>query len=280
MTIIALMQRLSRDLVETNPTKFSADMRQSVLDAVNSVVQRYHDHAPHHSKIVPVSFYFRPMAKVTLEVVHGSEEFTGYTIVDAHHYCSLKIEGDEIINQITGDGMLLFPYTGVTGTMTATIWHDAVAFPPEYASLASDLIHAESSRILPQGVWTHAHHSSCPTMWKMESNAHGNVRSVLRLNALPISALRYTSTAVMAPPRITFAQSLDREVVVPIRAEHLESYFIPAVRAELVMTDMWRNSSLSAAVKLAGERAESAYHSLIPRHIATPNNQVGTAAGY
>jgi hypothetical protein len=287
MTVFSFIQRLTRDLVQDNPANLTAEERQQVVDCVNGSLQRLHDLAPDHSKVTAVSLYLGGPKEVTLNVTEGSHSFTGYVATDVDLYCTIRIDGDGVDNQIVGFGDLLMPYAGDTGTVNATIYYDAIALPGEYSSIDDNPRYADTNEILQQGHFPSKNRLlqrfalGQPECWTVEPNAQQNdFRAVFRVDRLPTAPVRLKATARIAPPRISFLDSLASTAILPIRPEHIESYLLPMVRGTLAETSLWRDKETRVLASKRGEEAEMRYEAMIPKQLMTPRNTVGTPMGY
>jgi hypothetical protein len=287
MTVFSFIQRLTRDLVQTNPANLTAEERQQVIDCANASLQRMHDLAPDHSKVTAISLYLGAPKQISIDVTNGSNAFSGYVATDADLYCTIKIDNDDIENQVIGYSELLHPYSGATGTVNATIYYDAVALPAQYSDIASNPKYADSRIELLQGQFPQRHRLLYrfavgePECWMVEANAQqDDFRSVFRVDRLPTRAIRLKATARLAPPRINFLDSLSANTALPIRPEHVESYLLPMVRGMLAETSLWRDVETRASASKRGEEAEIRYEIMIPKQNATPSNTVGTPIGF
>jgi hypothetical protein len=260
MTVYSFIQRLARDLVQTNPSNFTAEERQQVIDCTNAALQRMHDLAPDHSKVTAISLYLGAPKQITIGVTQGSHQFTGYAATDSDLYCTIKIDGDEVENQIVGSGDLLQPYTGNTGTVNATIYYDAVALPAQYSDIASNPRYADSFVELMQGHFyqrnrlLHRFATGEPEHWMVEANAQqDDYRAVFRVDRLPLGQIRLKATARLAPPRIRFLDTLSANTMLPVRPEHVEGYLLPIVRGMLSETSLWKDKETRATASKRGE---------------------------
>lgn len=285
MKVYALIQRLTRDLTQTNPSNLTAEERQTMQDCINAGLQTFYDHAPDHTKIVPISLSLAAPKSITLGVTEGSINFTGYAIQETEYYCTIRIDGDGIDNQIIGDGALLHPYAGTTGTVDAIIYHDAVALDGNYGAIASNPRYVDTDVELQQGVWRDRNIFRNfiigePDTWIVEPNATSELKSVFRVNRLPDRLIRLKSTAILTPPRVSFTDTTTAVAVVPMREEHIEAYLMPHVRGLLAETSLWRDPLTRQRAMQKGEQAEMRYREMTPKTIATPANLVGTPFGY
>ena len=192
MKAIALAKRLSRDLNEISVNEPTSDSKQELLDAINGALQRLDAIAPFQTKTTLASLYLDPAVTLSIGVTHGGTEITGSTFTNDQYGRTIRIEGDEIDNQISGVTSLLHPYTGPTGTVSATVYSDAIALPEPYVELVGHPIIIETGRPLChhqiRNVTWHKKKSGEPRCYWVESNA-GNrspvVPAVIRFDTLP-----------------------------------------------------------------------------------------------
>lgn len=286
MKVFALVQRLARDLTQTNPLAFTAEERQTVQDCINASLQKLHDYAPDHSKIVPISLSLATPTAITIGVTQGLTTFTGYSIASDDQYCTIRIEGDGVDNQLISDGTLLHPYAGPTGTASATIYHDAVALDDTYAAIASNPRYLDTNVELRQGFYPDRYNLAYrfavgePEAWMVESNAYSAARAIFRVDRLPLALTRFKAKALLAPPRVSFADTIVTTVDLPMRVEHVEAYLLPMVRGMLADTSLWRDALTRKRAMDKGDTAALEYNVMIPKTLSTPANSVGTPQGF
>jgi hypothetical protein len=292
MKSLALTNRLLRDLKERELANLPADERIELLDAINSGIQRLYALTPDNEKITAVSIALAAPATVTLTVTNGSAEFGNYAATLDDLYCTIRIDGDAIDNQIVSDTALLHPYSGPTGTVQATIYHDAAVLPEPVTSLVGDPRIAETGQFLTQDASREAlsllsgsRPVGQPRRWWVEANARNQnpaAPAVFRVDALPSAAIRLESQASHAPARFVFTDLLPGStLVVPFRDEVIEAYLLPMIRGELAETSLWRDDAKAARAIAKGDDAEAKYASLaISPLLSTPSNRVCTPRGY
>jgi hypothetical protein len=286
MKVFALVQRLARDLTQTNPLALTAEERQTVQDCINAALQKLHDYAPDHSKTVPVALSLAAPTAITIGVTQGLTTFTGYSITSDDQYCTIRIDGDGVDNQVIAAGTLLHPYAGTTGTVTATIYHDAIALDETYATIVSNPRHLDTNLELGQGHYPDRHRLAYrlavgePESWLVEANAYGSVRAIFRVDRLPLALIRLKAKALLAPPRVSFTDTIDATVDIAMRVEHIESYLLPMIRGLLAETSLWRDVLTRKRAMDKGDNAALEYNVMVPKSLTTPSNTVGTPEGY
>jgi hypothetical protein len=290
MNAAAFANRLTRDLSVKSLTELTADARQELCDAINAAIQRLHDLAPHHSKTGVAAITIDAPQTVTISVTAGSMDFTGVVFPESSYYRTIRISGDEIDNQLSGETTLTHPYAGETGTVQAVVYSDVVPLPDDIAEIVSDPQIMETGdfvRALSRNPWGSGEARRAitrPEYYWMEPNSR-NINPplssvVMRLNSLPDKAYRMECLAVMAPLRIAFTDLLTPHAGIPIRPEHVEAYLYPVARALLTESSLWADKETVSRIAAKGEEAERRYVLAVPQYPATPNHRVRTRRGF
>lgn len=287
MKAIALGNRLARDIDEKSVVDLTADVRLEILDAINGGLQTMHGLAPFQSKTTISSVPLQAPVNVEIGVTDGSAEITGYDFTYDQLYRTIRIAGDPIDNQIVGTNWLLHPYNGTTQAASAIIYSDAVAVPEPIDELIGDPHILETGRVLTHYV---PHLSEGfrkqigePRFYWMESNSinqNSPAPSVICFDTLPDKAYRLEARFTLSPARITFSDLLSAESAIPLRIEYIEVYLLPIARGLLTSSRLWRDPSTKAQAREDAQMAARKYEMIVPRTLATPNNRVGTKAGF
>ena len=287
MKAIAFANRLARDIDEKSVVDLTADVRLELVDAINGGIQTMHMVGPYESKTTTGSIALAAPVTVSIGVTNGSAEVTGHTFTAGQIYNTIRVEGDGIDNQVADANELLHPYSGTTGTVSATIYADGVAIGEPYDELVGDPLILETSRLLTHhkinSVSWHHKQVAEPRYYWLEANARNQnppANSVIRFDHLPDRAYRIQAQFTLAPVRITFADLLASGATLPIRAEHVEQYLLPIARGILTSSRLWRDPSTKQQARADAALAERKYETLVPRTLATPRNRIRTKAGY
>jgi hypothetical protein len=294
MKAIALANRLSRDLSEKSLHDLTADVHLTLLDAINGGLQALHALAPHESKATVASLHLAPPAALTLGVTQGSAAITGHEFTADQLYCTIRLDGDGIDNQVISQTELLHPYAGPTGTVSATVHADAVIVPEPYDELVGNPWILETRRelqsiapgALQMGYWgDHARQRDIgePRFYHLEPNARNQnppAPSVIRFDTLPETGYRMQARFTLAPARVAFTDIITEGGEVPLRAEHVESYLLPIARGILSTSALWANPEMRASAQAAAKDAEQRYSMLVPRTLSTPRNTARTKPGF
>lgn len=288
MNSISFASRLLRDLKERDLASITADTRLTVLDAINGSLQKIHSLSPHIHKETTGSIFLAAPSTISIGVTNGSVEVTGYAFTDEQRYCTIRVDGDPVDNQIMAGAELLHPYMGSTGTVNATIYYDAVQMPEPYEELIGDPRSITNNKIVTKltdlGLLKYGTKAlGTPERYWVEANALIQVPdspAVIRFDMLPSQAMRYQARFTLAPSRIKLTDLTAPGVKLPIREEHVELYLLPIARGILADSEMWRDPETRASAKNEAGAAEAKYESLTISTLATPQNRSGTKFGF
>lgn len=288
MKSIAFANRLSRDIDAKSFVDLPADARLEILDAINGGLQLLHSLSPHQAKITTGGIYLAAPVTISLGVTQGSAEITGYDFTEDQLYCTIRIDGDDIDNQVIGENEVLHPYTGETGTVSATVYYDAATVPEPYDEIVGNPRIVETRRELfpfnpPAEEWIRRHVCE-PRFYHVEPNARNQnppAPSVIRMDALPGSAYRLTAQFTLSPARVSFPDLLTSESSeLPIRAEYVETYLLPICRGILSSSERWKSPDSRTAAKNDAKDAAQRYEAFVPQTLSTPSNKVRTTPGF
>ena len=285
MKAIALANKLARDLDEKSMADLTADARLEILDAINGGLQRMHALAPAISKITTGSILLDAPLAVSMGVATGSTEVTGHTFTADQLYRTVRIEGDDIDNQVIGPASLLHSYAGSTGTVAAILYSDAVAVCEPYDELAGDprIVETRTTLVNCKCPWQHHKPVERPRFYTMESNARNQnspAPSVIRFSSLPDRLYRLEAQFTLAPVRIAFADMLSPGADIPLRSELVEVYLLPIARDILASSSLWKNKETKAKAASDALKAEHDYAMLTSTTLATPHSFVRTQPGF
>lgn len=286
MKAIAFANRLMRDLKEKSLPDLTADARQEMLDAINGSIQILDSVAPAHSKITTGSIPLSPPETIEIGVTTDSTEVTGIQFIESQFYRTIRIDGDDIDNQIISATELLHPYAGETGTVSATIYCDAVSIPEPYSELVGDprILDTDTLLVNSSQQCSQRKKQTCrPRFYHVEANARNrnpSAPSVIRFDSFPDKRYRIQSQFIMAPARITFADMLSKGEDIPFRAEHVESHLLPIARGILTSSSLWRDKETKKEARDASTAALISYESLVNQTLSTPRNFIGTKPGW
>lgn len=287
MKATALANRLARDLREKSVQELTADVQQAMLDAINGSLQKLHLFASSESKRTVGGIVLFAPKTVSLAVTNESTAITGISFTDEQLYCTIRIDGDMTDNQIVGEADLLFPYSGPTGTVSATIYSDAVILPEPYEELISE------PEIIGDGVkiqngktfdpYRGTKPLARPEWYWMEANARNQnppAPSVIRFNTLPDKQYRLKADFSLSPVRVKFEELLYPGAELPMREDEIEIYLIPLCRKAMTTNRLWEDASTKADVKAEAEEALRLFDVMGRKTLTTSRNIVGTKYGY
>ena len=126
MTSLEFVKRILRHCNPNSPGSMSVEQKIEVAEAVNVALADYFTFAPTDRSTSNSSVELGGPIQITLTATNGSNVISGYSFDPAYHGCTVAI-GDQR-NEIVSATTLLDNHQGVSGSQTATIYHDAVPF--------------------------------------------------------------------------------------------------------------------------------------------------------
>lgn len=296
MKVIGLASRLIRDLKVSSLSELPARDRLELLDAINGSLQEMDSLAAPHSKQATATFSVPAPQTVTITVTNGSNEISGYDFSDDDLFRTIRVEGDSIDNQIAGANLLRHPFSGASGSVSATFYGDAFKLNDSISEVASDFMLLETRTRVSQDFRritggldygynhiTSKKRSGRPERWWMEANAANQnppAPSLVRLNTLPDTSYRLQADVIMAPLRVVFSDFSGESRGIPMRDEHIEAYLLPMCRGKMSTSPLWKDDSIKGKVDSDASSALEKYAVLSPKTLSTPANRVGTPKGF
>lgn len=290
MTSVELAQRLVKDFDEKDLSLVTMDTKISLVDAMNSGIQRYYAKCAPYLRVVPSSVYVKDPVSVSVSVTKGESTFTGWTPTNDELYCTITIDGDAIRHQIVGVGELMDTYLGESGTKNATVYYDAIPiFEPIIRVTTNPVIIEDRREIYPvernqarSGQRFATRSMGKPSFYTVEYNARADLSTatlVLRLDTLPTSAFRLAFDVEMAAETITLNHLLN-PINLPVRDDHVTSYLMPMIRDHMTTSSMWRSKDTKSDIQAKAQRAEIELENLTLRNPTPQFNRVGTPVGF
>lgn len=285
MKAFAIANRLLRDFDETAFTNLSSAARMEVVDAINGALQMLDAVAPIHTKLTTAGIYLQPSTAMSIGVTQGLTEVTGTIFTEEDYGKTLRIDGDNIDNQVVGISELLHPYIGPTDTVNATLYSDSVTLQEPYGELVGDPTIMETGRKLVHQKSVLSCYSQKPvgppTCYWVEANAQASSgMAMIRFNTLPDRAYRIQVEVTVAPTKVSLVDLLSPGPEVRLRASYIESYLLPIARGLLTLSTSWANKDTMVAAREAAQASEAKFSLLTPSTLATPHNSAGTPRGF
>lgn len=146
MTLPQYLQRITRPFTRANQdvTQIGAAESTRVYDALNASITEWFDKAPNFCRVSEDAVMVNGPLPITVTVTQFSKTFTISTSFPVSGYGygantdlignAIVINGDDRLNHVqsyaSGSGQLWRPYLGATGSVTGTVYDDAIAFGP------------------------------------------------------------------------------------------------------------------------------------------------------
>lgn len=226
-----------------------------------------------------------PPISIAIAVTNGSKNATIANDVWEAWFsgCSIIIDGAAVDNQIRNNAaavVLKFPYSGTTGTKTATIYHDSLELDADVLEVSDEVkidrvplqkINTPSRNTLsPQNIEDFGSHRNgfirpIDSVAASTGNTTGFIvetwspdavtepRTRIRFAPAPSKACFVDYSVMLCPPRITTLLSL---AYLPIPFDFMESIFLPLALKQLRGCPFWRGM-------VADEEVESGYQNAL-----------------
>ena len=295
ITVVELFNRIGRRARGGDFTKLSMNERGDIQEAANAALQRLYNALPTYFKEQTQGFVLpAPLAITGVGVTQFSKTITGYAFTDAQFGQTVVLDGDPGWNQIIGDHELLNPYMGSTGTVSGTIYGNAIhsdTFPldriignPQFANqnlfpVASFTI--ASAGGYAQSPWLWTNQVGLPATWwpQVFGNSQGNrPLMVLKFAPAPDQAYAVNVRIGFWPRRITIAD-YDANESLPVPDQFIEPSLIPMCLEEFMASESWQTKNDEGAVLARGQQGEKFARNQLGQ-IGSPSNRVGTPFGF
>lgn len=124
---MALAQRVIRHTRVSDLASCEVNDAIDITRAINSALEEWFSLAPHSYRRTTASHTFTAPRVVSISVTGDDTSVSGNPFTTLERGCSIIIDGDDVRNEIVDTNALLHTYSGTTGTVSATIYHDCVA---------------------------------------------------------------------------------------------------------------------------------------------------------
>lgn len=293
---LQLAQRLGRHLDVPDASNLDGDAALDVLSAINAGIQAYYREAPAMYRRTTVSHTLRAPETVSLDLTQYSNAVEDGSFTDAMRGCSVRIPGVAADNEVTSGSTLLDDWLGATGTVTATVWFDAVPIEDVIERVCGDVrllsptgqyaccLRRNPALLLfgGSGERTWCRESGQPTDYALDpvgGSQGGEPATLLRVHPMPAAACTVRFEAQLGPKLVTFGQ-LQSPAKIPVPEERVDDILLPLCEAELTVSPLWRDASkarlfLDRRDEVLGRRLP-----MMPSDYGTPHNRVGTPCGF
>ena len=295
ISVVQLFHRIGRRARGGDFTKLSMTEQTDLAEAANAALQRLYNALPTYFKEQTQGFVLpAPLSITGVGVTQYSKTITGYAFTEAQFGQTVVLAGDPGWNQIIGTDSLLNPYMGSTGSVTGTIYGNAIhsdTYPldriignPQFANqnlmpiFRNTMVAASSP---PANTWWWAQSVGPPQMWwpQVFGNSQGN-RPIMTLCFAPAPDQAYAINVRMGfwPKRITLAD-YDDATELPVPDQFIETSLIPLCLQEFMSSPAWQIRGDEKMIDAKGDKGELFAKNQLGQ-IGAPNNKIGTPIGY
>lgn len=295
ITTVALCNRIGRRGRGGDFTKLSLNGQQDTIEAANAALQRLYNALPTYFKEQTQGFVLpAPLAISGVGVNQFGKTVTGITFTSAQFGMTVVLDGDPGWNQIIGENALLNPYMGSTGTVSGTIYGNAIhsdTYPldriignPVFANqnlfpLTPLSVSSASGLGAPSWLWYQQIGVPCTWWPQVFGNSQGS-KPIMVLKFAPAPQQAYAVNVRMGfwPKRITLTD-YDNNSELPVPDQFIEKSLIPMAVEEFMASPEFQNNNDAALLTARGQAGEN-FARLQLGQIGSPCNRVGTPTGF
>jgi len=304
MTTVELAHRLLKDGSSRDLSLLDAGDALDLVDAMNAGIQKFFNEAPTAYKRTTISERLAAKRTVSLTITQGSNVVGGSPFLDNERGASVIIDSEAFHNEIVDNNQLLHDIVQSSGTASAEIYHDSLAFTDfSIERMISDpeIVHGgganlnqprklfpdteyESESDLRDSWYYHFGRQSIGTPRWYRVVYGGMVQNsdviwILKIYPIPAEALTIKMDVELRPLRYKLA-ALQTPAVLPIQDEIFESILLPACRGEFAKTHLFGGDANRRSLLIAEGSQALGAAGRIQRSIKRPRRKIRTAAGY
>ena len=293
MNTVQLAQTLTRHLNVTDLSALEADKALEFLDAINFGVQTFYSLAPDAYSRTTISHTVHTPDIVEIGVTRGSNEISTNAFLATHRGASIVIDGDDKVNEITGENLLLHDYSGITGTKSATIYYDAVPITdflilqivntPEIVETGKKIHEYSTARLNHARDPRYASPSDYPEYYSLEyvgGSLDAEIDAVFQLRFVPrptvVCSVKFDAHILPVAYSIS---ALTTPVTVPVPQSLVSRLLIPLIEGRLSDSTLWGDSGDRNVAQARAQSAEQRIGQL-PAYFARRKGRVRTRYGW
>lgn len=240
MTLARLFARLLTKSDVRDPAKVPFDDALEIIEEINAAVAEFYILAPARFSRSTLPLTLAAPATLSLPAVNGSPAFGGAVFTEAQRGATIIIGDDPRQNEIVSTTDVASPYQGITGTVSATVYGDAIPVGiSDYKRVISDPL-LDSGRRLTLDPALESRQirkvrgvGSPSRYWIENGGAAGGSSSlgVFRVDPIPSVATNVRLEVFGCPVHFTY-ESLVSSQVVPVPPD-MEKHLITLCRWHL-----------------------------------------------
>lgn len=293
ISTVQFFHRIARRARGGDFTKLSMTEQTDLAEAANTALQTLYGLLPTAYKEKTQGFLLPAPLTISLAVTAQSADVPAASFTSAQLGRTVVLDGDPNWNQIIGTDRLLNPYMGTSGTVSGTVYGDAV-YSTEYPFeriVGNPTIPAQGSvmpvnRVLtPMTVvggltWLSMQTTGYPQLWGTQNLGYSQGEEpilVMRVMPAPSAAMTIDVRTSYWPKRLTLTD-YDTNTRVPVADQFIETALIPLSLYALTSTPIFDGRG-EALLQARAEDAEDFLRAQ-PGQLGAPSNRVGTPPGF
>lgn len=307
MTTVELGQLLTRNTSVDDLAGCSAQDAMELIRVMNEGMQMFYKLAPTRWSRTGASALILEPTTVSCDVTANSTAVSNAPFTAAMRGCTAKLEGADTFNEIVSTNQLLHAWTGSTGTVTATVYYDAIAITDfTVEKIVNDPVIVETDKRLvrqeqfeseasvypfrygsPGGVGRNVRMTSTyPSFYRVNyvGNSYqantGDAVVILMMDPLPLSKFNVRFDIQVRPGSYRIG-ALTTASDIPVDDSLAYSTLLPLCERGLLRSPIWNGTEMAAkAVDSAGQLAMETTRTLTAKRFARPKRRTRTKTGW
>jgi hypothetical protein len=296
MTSLQLAQQIARRTPSKTLTAMPVEDLNALATAINQGLQEWYDKANSTHTSTPIGADINGSITIQGTATNGSKTIVltsppAWVATDGIG-SSLVVGGDTRWNRLLSLTSLLFPYSGPTGAVTFTLWHDVVPLSDTLVSVGHPVRLIRSAGVFNERVLANGHVPPCwqwqgHTRWQgdpvyydvepLSTGEHSSPFFVMRVWPVPtrqvtlsfnlVKQWSITLSALSAPVDLPLPEDVASGIILPLALDH-------AAAADLLKKD---TDFKRIAMDAASARTRIGQRTM---HVITEPLPMGTPPGF
>lgn len=273
------------------PFPIEATDIDDIVGVINSSLQDIFDTGPLEDRERNLGAQLMAPTQVTLTATNGSTTISALTTYAAWMLgCTIRLSGDPQDNELTSSTLLVRPYQGTTGSISATVYGDSIQLDDTISKVLVPVCLANQIPLLPCGdritfmrmsgyplvtnpdgsvygypfFWFVQKVVQRPLFWFLEGAYTAGISYVpsrIRLGPMPDQRYAMSYKAAMCPTPIVAADvgtaSSDPGTLIPLPDSQVESILYPICAQKLTGLGQFKNDGTKPEIGRAYQKATS-----------------------
>lgn len=299
VTTVYVARMATRHLSAKDPSSMSPGQKAELIEAINAALFEYFEEADDNYKRTTATELLLAPVERSVTIESSATTVTGNPFLASERGKSILIPDDPDYNEIVATNQLLRPFRGTGGTVTATIYSDAVAIrnfqverivtDPKIVDHGRRLIYEDRDQVAEEGNIfyraTASRQLGDPVRYSVAyvggSLATGDDDAVMVIFIDPIPTAALTIEFDILIRAATFGiEALESPSYLPIDRSVFSRQFLPLVEFQLMRSSMWAGTDLASKMILEEYGRATGSIQKLADEFAKPRRSIGTRRGF